>query len=339
MQGLDFSLFCLILLFGGFFMSMFYSLEDVRGDEFYQLPKDLVKNEKYKNLSANAKIAYAILKDRHQISLKNAWIDEKGVYFLLSDNELANILDTSVRSASRYKNDLQNYELIHMERQGLNRRNKIYLLKPETTLPYTKEVKPLSLADRTILSSPDKTKLSNQDRTILSSQDKTELSMYSNNDFSNNDFSNKEEEEEATAHLNNLKFLFSNTSISLNKTIENKLADWLKVLPYEVLKAEIENSALYGAKSWNYIERLLLEDKDKNIHTAEAVEQKNLSYKSNKSKKNSGIKKAIRKEYIPDWLNEHEQQPKNDINETIDRTEMKQQIAEKLKAMRTAANK
>jgi DNA replication protein DnaD len=285
-------------------MSKFYSLEDVRGDEFYQLPKDLVKNNKYKTLSANAKIAYAILKDRHQVSLKNHWVDEVGVYFLLSDGELAEILDTSIRSASRYKNDLQSFGLIHMERQGLNKRNKIYLLKPDTDILEKKQPEPLILADRTKLSSPDKTILSSQDRTVLSSQDRTILSTYSNNNLSNNDFSNnkKEEEEESFQQISDLKDLFKNCIGTVNSVVENKLKDWLLILPFEVIKGEIENGALYNAKSWFYIEKALQEDLEKNIRTVADLNNKINSYKASKAaKKPRSNKKSTRTEILPNW--------------------------------------
>lgn len=178
-------------------MSRFHTIEDARGQEFYQLPKDLIKNPKYKKLTANAKIAYAILKDRHSVSLKNKWIDDEGrVYFLFSDSELADLLDMSIRSTNRFKNELQDYELIHMERQGLNRRNKIYLLKPEfdNSVELTGEVN--EIKDRTKLSSPDAPILSGQDKTKLASQDTPILSTLSNTDLSNTDFKEKKDEED-----------------------------------------------------------------------------------------------------------------------------------------------
>lgn len=333
MQGLDFVSLCLIQHWRNFLMSKFYSLEDVRSNEFYQLPKDLIKNKKYKELSPNAKIAYAILKDRHQISLKNEWVDEIGVYFLLSDSELAEILDTTIRSASRYKNDLQSFGLIHMERQGLNKRNKIYLLKPEYEPSEKKIIKPLVLADRTILSSPDRTKLSSPDRTILSSQDTTKLSTYSNNDFSNNDFSNikREEEEEENLQLAELISLFSNCVSKINKAIETRINHYLAILPFEVIKAEIENAAIYGGKSWSYVEGQLEEDITKNIKSASDVEKRIIDFKQNKKSTPKNNRKPVRSEIIPEWFNETNSNTVKPTEETEDIEAKRARIQERLK--------
>jgi DnaD/phage-associated family protein len=311
-------------------MSKFYSLEDVRGDEFYQLPKDLIKNKKYKSLSANAKIAYAILKDRHQVSLKNQWVDEIGVYFLLSDNELAVILDTTIRSASRYKNDLQNFGLIHMERQGLNKRNKIYLLKPEYEAISQKVSEPLVLADRTKLSSPDRTKLSNQDRTELSNQDRTKLSMYSNNNFSNNDFSNEKEEEEEANPLSELISLFSNCIAPANKIIEKRIVGWLEKLPFEVIKAEIEYAALNGGRSWNYVQKSLEQDEQNNFRSVDDVDKKVIEYKSRKKKPGTTTRKPVRTEIIPEWFDEKDSEQNKIVNTEVQDAK-KRSIEEKLK--------
>jgi hypothetical protein len=110
----------------------FYTPADAAIDKFYQLPKALIHSPKYKPLTASAKLAYAILKDRHQLSVRNGWTDKQGhIYFLFSDKELAEILECSERTARRVKKELQNVGLIHMKRQGQKKANRIYLLKPE----------------------------------------------------------------------------------------------------------------------------------------------------------------------------------------------------------------
>lgn len=285
-------------------MTKFYSLEDVRGDEFYQLPKDLVKNKKYSDLSASAKIAYAVLKDRHQVSLKNHWVDDVGVYFLLSDSELAEILDTSVRSASRYKNDLQSFGLIHMERQGLNKRNKIYLLKPDTDILEQNTSEPLILAD--------KTKLSSQDRTILSSQDKTKLSTYSNNNLSNNDFSNNKKEEEEEE-----KITIAGVTTFANEQIQKREITNKKTLfaIYEQL-SKCKSIGTSNVESMqNYVVKVIEEKMSK------------LGQKQKESKHSS--KKPIRTELIPKWMNKDESKEELVINE--DTTKKRTELEERLK--------
>ncbi len=49
--------------------------------------KSIFTNEKYMKLSNNAKIAYALLKDRLELSIKNNWFDENGDIFFIFTNE------------------------------------------------------------------------------------------------------------------------------------------------------------------------------------------------------------------------------------------------------------
>lgn len=318
-------------------MTRFHTIEDARGQEFYQLPKDLIKNKLYKDLSANAKIAYAILKDRHSVSLKNEWIDELGrVYFLLSDNELADILDTSVRTASRYKNDLQNSKLIHMERQGLNRRNKIYLLKPESAVLYNIDKKPSINKDKTFLSSPDMTKMSSPNTTKLSSQDTTILSTYSKNELSNNNFSNKEEEEEA-AKLSNLISYFQKNITDLDTTtLKKELIKWLHVLPFDVIEKELENCALYGGNSWKYVEKVLIEDKKLNIVNLEQLEEKHNNHETLKKRPNTSVsrRKAVREEVVPDFLKVDYKARTEVLEDKSDIVERKKSLEQRMKNLK-----
>lgn len=44
---------------------------------FYRVPKILFIEDKFCNISAEAKLLYGILLDRMNLSAKNGWIDEK----------------------------------------------------------------------------------------------------------------------------------------------------------------------------------------------------------------------------------------------------------------------
>lgn len=54
---------------------------------FYQLPKFLFKEEKYKKLSTEAKTVYALFIDRLKISIKNKWLDENNNVYIIFTNE------------------------------------------------------------------------------------------------------------------------------------------------------------------------------------------------------------------------------------------------------------
>jgi hypothetical protein len=110
----------------------FYTAQEEVTIRFYQVPKSLFNNPKYKGLSLGPKLMYSILRDRLDLSIKNDWKDEKGyIYLIFSVEELSNILDAGVRSVIRYKKILIEYELIYEKRLGQGKPNWIYILKPE----------------------------------------------------------------------------------------------------------------------------------------------------------------------------------------------------------------
>ncbi|MCM3708568.1 DnaD domain protein [Cytobacillus firmus] len=130
-----------------------------------------------------------------------------------------------------------------------------------------------------------------------------ENNSYSNNDFSNNDFSNKEEEEEASSLIS----LFEKLITPSNEAVANQIKSWLKHLPFEVIKNEIEYSALRNAKSWMYIDKALTEDKNMGIMDITGLEMKRTEHaakqrKPKKSNNKAGTRKPIRKEQDPDEI-------------------------------------
>lgn len=61
----------------------FYKAKEIYGETFYQLPKVLFTNPLYKGISNDAKVAYALLKDRFNYSIRNNWVDENdNIYFI-----------------------------------------------------------------------------------------------------------------------------------------------------------------------------------------------------------------------------------------------------------------
>ena len=55
----------------------YYSSLEMQQHNFYRMPKVLICDEKYRELSNNAKLLYAIILDRASLSESNAWIDEQ----------------------------------------------------------------------------------------------------------------------------------------------------------------------------------------------------------------------------------------------------------------------
>lgn len=101
-------------------------------DRFYALPKVLFENPIYEDMRLDAKVAYAMLKDRLDLSFKNNWIDENGnIYLVYSNSNLMKILSCSKSTLLRIKKQLTEYGLIHEVQQSTsksgNLANRIYL--------------------------------------------------------------------------------------------------------------------------------------------------------------------------------------------------------------------
>jgi len=110
----------------------FYTSTEVYAETFYQLPKIFFTNEKYTTLSSDAKIAFALLKERFNYSIKNNWCDEENrIYFIYTVKELCKILNCGTEKLTKIKKELEAVDLLYQKRLGVNLPNRLYLLKPQ----------------------------------------------------------------------------------------------------------------------------------------------------------------------------------------------------------------
>ena len=96
---------------------------------FYRVPKVLFTNERFWNISADAKMLYGILLDRMSLSAKNGWIDESGrVYIIFTIDEAKSALNCAEQKAIKLLSELEKKAgLIERKRQGLGKPNLIYV--------------------------------------------------------------------------------------------------------------------------------------------------------------------------------------------------------------------
>ncbi|OAX74703.1 plasmid replication initiation protein [Lactiplantibacillus plantarum] len=103
----------------------FYEPDNVYGALFFQFPKVLMYGEQYKSLSDTAKLAYMVLKDRLEYSLRNNWIDEDGhVYFIFTNQELMELFNCSEHKAIKVKTELTSIGLLFQKQLGFNPKTK-----------------------------------------------------------------------------------------------------------------------------------------------------------------------------------------------------------------------
>lgn len=95
----------------------FISANETRKALFYQLPKVLFESDKYREMSNDAKVAYAMLKDRCEYSLQNDWVDQDGnIYFIFTTEELMNLLHVGNKKVATIKKELASFGLLLSKR-------------------------------------------------------------------------------------------------------------------------------------------------------------------------------------------------------------------------------
>ena len=69
---------------------------------FYRIPKMLFTNERFKTISAEAKILYGLLLDRMNLSAKNGWQDKDGkVYIIFTIEDIMNAMGCADQKAGK----------------------------------------------------------------------------------------------------------------------------------------------------------------------------------------------------------------------------------------------
>jgi hypothetical protein len=154
-----------------------YTVEKVLTNAFYQMPKFLFTDE-FANLSNDARVLYMLLKDRHELSIKNKWFnDKREVFLIMTREEMEATLNLSLPTIIKAIKDLKKVNLIEEERRGQGKPNLLYLLEVKNFA--VKTVKNLRLRPKNSLGQDLKNFYpinTNRNKTDLSDNDLINLS-------------------------------------------------------------------------------------------------------------------------------------------------------------------
>lgn len=110
------------------------SAQKYNQETFYKLYKFLFKDDRLKQMTDSAKIAYTLFRDRFYLSQQNNWIDKNGhIYLHFTIAEICDVLGCANQKATKLKRELKQFGLLEEERVGFNKPNKIYMLEPKLT--------------------------------------------------------------------------------------------------------------------------------------------------------------------------------------------------------------
>jgi len=96
---------------------------------FYRIPKVLFTEERFRHISAEAKVLYGLLLDRMSLSAKNGWQDkENRVYIIFTIEDIMAAMGCADQKAGKLLYELESKcRLIERKRQGLGKPNLIYV--------------------------------------------------------------------------------------------------------------------------------------------------------------------------------------------------------------------
>jgi DnaD/phage-associated family protein len=149
----------------------------------------------------------------------------------------------------------------------------------------------------------------------------------------------KEEEKEAPADLETPFLFFEKNGFgTIGGYMAEKIGQWCDDLSPAIVLEAMKIAVERGAKNWSYVEKVLRDWADKKYKTVEEVHAAILAFREKQAKQRDRPQKghkSNRKEVLPDWFDEH-QQNKNqkDKDKDKDLEAKKQAMLEKLKEFR-----
>ncbi|MDS3838024.1 DnaD domain protein [Staphylococcus hominis] len=315
-----------------------FYLEDQYRERFYQLPKVFFTNPNYKKLSNDAKIAYAILRDRLDLSIKNKWVDEQNaIYFIYTNENLMSILNLGKNKIIKIKKELESVDLLEQKRQGLNKPNLLYLMKPNVTDEDIYKIHESENSDKasndTEVYKTNFQKFTKQ--TSKSLQNKLqEVYETNSNDTEFNDTELNDTESNTTTTENSSGSGYHNDlinkikielGINITPAYKNELLKLFSNFDDDVINYAIEYASINGSSPKQFLLKVLSNWQNANITTLEQAKNFKISRKNNNVVHFS-------KEKTPKWLQDRKN---NNTNQEMTEEE-KAKFEEERKAFRKA---
>jgi len=116
---------------------------------FYRVPRLLIKDERFKGLSSDAKLLYGLMLDRMSLSMKNGWLDDENrAYIIYTVDNMMEDLGCAKATCTKVIKELDSDNgigLIEKKRRGLGKPDIIYVknfaavsdIKPDKTAANT----------------------------------------------------------------------------------------------------------------------------------------------------------------------------------------------------------
>ena len=150
---------------------------------FYRVPRLLIKDDRFKGLSSDAKLLYGLMLDRMSLSMKNGWLDnENRAYIIYAVENIMEDLGCSKPTCIKIIRELdadKGIGLIEKKRRGLGKPDIIYV-KNFASVPEEKSAEKPADTD---VSTEVKNLYFRKERNLTSGSKETELQQVKESDF------------------------------------------------------------------------------------------------------------------------------------------------------------
>ena len=133
---------------------------------FYRVPRLLIKDERFKKLSSDAKLLYGLMLDRMSLSMKNEWFDDENrAYIIYTIDSIMEDLGCAKEKAVKVLAELDSVKgigLVEKVRRGLGKPDIIYVKNFASITEQTDEKEPANADKITEVGKSDFRKSENQ---------------------------------------------------------------------------------------------------------------------------------------------------------------------------------
>lgn len=253
-----------------------YKINETLQHSYYQMPQELFCNEKYKKLSIEAKVIYAFLLNRMNLSRINKWINDRGeIYLIYTRKEIQSKLNLSDKPVTRAFKELREINLIKEEKQGFGKPNLIYVGKIEQEELQINDIDTDDYTENVLADNRIKEDYCIEENTILEAEN-LRINKKDNKKHKNNNIDVSQSERE-TKNLEDIKhrcelYLFKENQRNIIENIldimfySNNLKIGQAVLPQEIVRNRMQllNASIifYAFDKLNYLKQ------DSQIHNS-----------------------------------------------------------------------
>ena len=240
-------------------------IDEVRNNAFYQFPQWLL-DEEYKHLSLRAKVMYMLIFDRRTLSIQNEWHDKNGdVFVYFTNQQFMDLLNCNEKTVIKAKKELQDFELIKEERQGVNKPNRLYI--SGTVKNTGQELQ--KIQSGTVKNTGQELQ---KIQSIKTNNIKTE--------YNHTDIINYKEDEKKS-----LSKIIKSSTVKINDRQIQQIQEYIGLdnMTVEMIDYAIQLTEDAGAESFNYLNKILKSWKDKGLTSLDEAKAETSGFRDSKN--------------------------------------------------------